>query len=125
MKKIFILLILLCIVLLNCYNNQSEFTLSNYFQTGKITKYIDEERCNTLIGESIYLDTIEIDSALNNLNATIKFAEYIADKDLTILYCNSPLINKTIVVKAETINLQIALTDEYTVIGWPMILGSF
>ena len=137
MKKIFILLILLAIILLNGYSKQSDFTLSNYFKTGIITKYTDT-KCNNsllpnvtingsgnLLGESIYFENLELNNALTILQAKVEFFEYISDKDLTILYCSSPLVPKDVEVKDILINLQIATTDEYTVIGWPLILGSF
>ena len=137
MKKIFVLLILLMILLLNCYSNQTEFTFSNYFNTGVITKYT-KNNCSAsilpnvsinsngkIIGESIYFDQLEIGNALSTLNAQVMFTEYIYSRDLTIIYCSSPLIEKSVVVKDYIVNLQIATTDNYTVIGWPMILGSF
>lgn len=117
MKKIFVLLILLTIILLNSYSKQTEFSLSNYFDIGTITSFKN--------GESIYFTNFEVNDALKKLNAEIKFTEYIKNKDLTILYCKSPIIPKSVDVKNFNINLQIAITDDYTVIGWPMILGSF
>lgn len=137
MKKIFVLLILLCILLLNSYSNQNEFSFSSYFKTGTITRYTDENTelsilpnvtingNSNLVGESIFFESLDLNNALHTLLANIKFVEYITENDLTILYCSSPLIPKSIQVKNENINLQIATCEKYTVIGWPLILGGF
>lgn len=137
MKKFFVLLILLCILLLNSYSNQSNFSLSTYFKTGSITRYTHENTKNSilpnitingnnkLIGESIYFNNLNIDNALHTLLAKVEFTEYLIEKDLTIIYCSSPLVPRSVEIKNEIINLQIATCPEYTIIGWPMILGSF
>lgn len=137
MKKIFVLLILLMILLLNSYSNQTDFSFSTYFNSGTITKYT-EDNCNAsilpnisinsngkIIGESIYFEQLEVGNALSTLKAKVLFTEYISNRDLTVIYCSSPLIEKSVMVKDYSVNLQIATTDNYTVIGWPMILGSF
>lgn len=123
MKKLFILIMLLFILLLNAYSQQSEFTFTNYFEIGSITQYKQQNK--TLIGESAFFNNVEIDNILSKLNAKIQFIEYIKESDITILFCTSPLIYKSIKVKNKIINLQIAIAEEYTVVGWPMILGSF
>jgi len=130
MKKIFILLILLTILLLNSYTTKPDFSFSNYFNVGTLTQYTDENMKNlkykkSILGESIYFTNLNVENALNKLKAKIQFTEYIANKDLSILYCTSPLINKNVKVKNKSVNLQIAITEEYVVIGWPLILGSF
>lgn len=137
MKKIFILIILLSILLLNAYNKSPDFSFYNYFNVGTITRYTNENSKNSilpnvningygsLLGESIYFDNINIETALLTLKAKVEFVEYIAEKDLTILYCTTPLIHKEVFIKDKNINLQIASSENYTIIGWPMILGGF
>lgn len=122
MKKIVVLLILLSILMLNAYSKQTDFSFSKYFSSGTITCYATD---TNIKGESIYFENLEIDNALKTLKANVVFKEYIKEKRLTILYCLSPLINKTIVTKNKEINLQIAVSNNYVVLGWPMILGSF
>lgn len=137
MKKIFVFLILIAILIINS-SSKNDFSLQDYF-SGRLTVYtktcdVDnnilpnitiDNNSNSAIGESMFFDNVEISNILNKLNAKVIFSEYISSRNLTLLYCQSPKIRKSVLVKNKQINLQIVLADDYVVIGWPLILGSF
>lgn len=136
MKKIFIFILLLSILVVHFLQEKSSFSFSDYFSFGDITVYSQSDNSSFLpniemngkgkvVGESIRFNKVEPLSLINTLNAEIKFFEYIENQDLTIIYCYSNLIDKEVTVKNENINLQIAYCEDYTIIGWPLILGSF
>lgn len=126
-------------------NNNRDFSLSKYFSGNTLYTYTSEyinptstKITNTymsssstgatsqnLLGESMYFDNLEVGYALKTLKANVKFTEYLPDEHLTIIYGYSPLINKNKIIKDKTINLQIAISSEYAIIGWPVIFGSF
>lgn len=145
-KLIFILslsLILLCGIFFTPHQNN--FSLSNYFSGTTMYTYTNEcinqtstKITNTymslsskgattqnLLGESMFFDNLEVNSALKTLKATVKFTEYLSCEQLTIIYGYSPLIDKNKVIKNNLVNIQIAISNEYTIIGWPVIYGSF
>lgn len=121
MKKIIVLILLLFILVFNAYSNQNSFTLSNFF-SGKIESYYNNF---SLCGETLELKTQNIDNVLKKLNANVINSEYILDQKLTIIYCYSTLVPQSVILKGKEINLQICIADEYVVVGWPMINGSF
>jgi len=136
MKKLFVLILLLLMLLANTLIQKEDFSLSKYFN-GELSVYaqsIDGENQilptisisnsnKNVKGESMYFEQLEVGNALKVLNAKVKFVENI--DNLTILYCYTHLIDEKLKVKENDINLQICISDYYTVIGWPMILGSF
>jgi hypothetical protein len=123
----------------------NNFSLKNYFNTGLLHIYTKRPINETsiylvniyistnskgatkedIIGESLYFENLEIDSALNKLKAKIKFTEYIDDQNLTIIYAYSNLIPSSKTLNNTKVNLQISTCNEYSVIGWPIIYGSF
>ena len=136
MKKFIVLAVLLLILILNSVQTKSNFSLKDYFDFGELTIYsnykseiLPNVSMNTykgeVIGESLFLKNYEADAILKKLNAQIKFLEYIDNLDLSIIYAYSPIISKTVELKNTSINLQIAVANDYLVVGWPMILGSF
>ena len=140
MKKILILIVLLLILVLNCAKTQKDFTLKDYFPSGHITYYTNSnkdtctqllpsvyisDRPKQIIGESIFLKNIELGNAIKILSAKVVYVETLKEKGLTILYCNSPKLKTSVKYKNANINLQIVSCENYTIIGWPMILGSF
>ena len=78
-----------------------------------------------IIGESLYFNNLEIASAIKTLKAKVKFTEYLKEQKLTIIYAYSSLINCYKTIDHIKVNLQISTCDEYSVIGWPLIYGSF
>jgi len=145
MKKIIIVLIICLLFTCNIFIKPKNFTLKNYFSSGLLhiytSKPINETSihlANTyvstsskglskddLIGESIYLENLEVDSAISKLKAKIKFTEYLDEQNLTLIYAYTKLIEKYEMVNNVKVNLQISTCSEYTVIGWPLIYGSF
>lgn len=141
MKKFIVLPILLLIIICNIYNKQ-EFSLSTYFNQGKLSYYTNTAT-NTLsvkladsymsltkpnakiIGESMYFNNLEVISAIKTLKASVKFTEYLSEQNLTLIYCYTSLIPTYKYVKSNKINLQISTCEEYSIIGWPLIYGSF
>ena len=77
-----------------------------------------------VIGESISVKNLEVASAIKKLNARVVKTEYL-EGGTTVVYAYSNLINDRVEVFGKSVNLQIAITDDKTVIGWPLILGSF
>jgi len=136
MKKLFVLILLLSILAIHSLQSKNEFSFSKYFNFGELTTYTKGGRNQILpniqingngkiIGESIKFENCEPIALLTKLNAKICFFEYIEERDLTIIYAYTNLIEKKISVKKHKINIQLAHTSNYTVIGWPLILGSF
>ena len=140
MKKIFVLIVILFILILNFIYVNNDFSLINYFPTGQLTKYSNCEEnalaqilpnvyiTNTnkhIIGESMYFDNLEVASAIDTLNAKVVFTESLTNEQMILVYCYSTLVPDSVEYKGKKINLQFAISNTYTVIGWPMILGSF
>jgi len=138
MKKI-IVFVLLITILFYAKNNSNNFSLLNYF-SGEYCAYSTQESencislgfCNIsqtkddasyVIGESIKIKNLEINTALKTLKAKVVKTEHL--NNITIIYAYTPLINTSLIEKNKQINLQIAINNEYTTIGWPLILGSF
>lgn len=138
MKKILIFIIMLIIVIFNCAYIKKDFSLRDYFPEGQITIYSNIADCdnqqivqdvyithnrNSVIGESVFLKNFETDQILKILGAKVMSVEYV--DELTILFCRTDKISKLVEHSDQKINLQIASCEEYTVVGWPMILGAF
>lgn len=139
MKKIMVVIVMFLIVL-NCSNNKKEFTLLKYF-SGDYVAYTsdgDGENCvdlgfcyinskpvkDCVIGESITIENCEVSSALETLKARVVKTEYLED-GATVIYAFSNLIDENVDVFGKKVNLQIAIRENRTTIGWPLILGSF
>ena len=145
MKKIIALLILCLLFACSIFINHNHFTLTDYFDSGVLHIYTkrpinqtsiplmsiymsaNAEGCNQeeIIGESLYFENLEVGSAITTLKAKVKFTEYIKEQNLTLIYAYTNLIDKYELVNDIKINLQISTCDEYSVIGWPLIYGSF
>lgn len=138
MKK-FLIVLTMFAILLATQNIKNDFTLLDYFSGEYIayTQTANEFATNlgfcymqtnkvdakSLIGESLKIENFEPVSALKTLNANIIKTEYIEGR--IVIYAYSPFINKDVIIDNQKVNLQIAQTDEYTILGWPLILGSF
>ena len=146
MKKIIIILIICMLFACNIFIKPKEFSLTNYFDSGLLhiytnrpinetsiklleTSYMStsDKGCKKgdIIGESLYFENLEISSAINTLKAKVKFTEYLDEQNLTVIYAYSNLIPKYETVNNVKVNLQISTCNEYSVIGWPVIYGSF
>lgn len=94
-----------CINLGNCYMN-----------VGRVQ--------GRLIGESIVIEDLEVASAIKELKAKIIKTEILEDGS-NVIYCYTDMINTSVKVDGKSVNIQIAHNEQYSVIGWPLILGSF
>ena len=88
-----------------------------YMNKGKVMQH-------NLVGESMVIKNFEPISAIKTLNAKIVKTE-VLDSGAVVIYAYSSFINKNVTLENEKVNLQIAYYDNYSVIGWPVILGSF
>ena len=139
MKK---LMVVICVALILMFtvNERENFSLLDYF-SGEYTVYTsnkneenavdlgfcyigDKKMSNSILGESIEVENIEPLEALKSLNAKIVKTE-VLENGTTIIYAYSGLINKNVLVFNKKVNLQIAIRDDITIIGWPLIMGSF
>ena len=145
MKKIIILLALTLLFACNIFIKPKDFTLANYFDSGLLHIYTHRPINETsiaitnlyistsdkglvkgdVVGESLYFSDLEVDSALKKLKAKVKFTEYLNEQNLTLIYAYTNLISKYEMVNNVKINLQISTCNEYSVVGWPLIYGSF
>lgn len=145
MKKIIVILILCLTFACSIFIKPKDFSLQNYFDTGLLHIYTNRPINETsiaitnlymstskkgltkgdIVGESLYFTNLEINSALTKLKAKVKFSEYIEEQSLTLIYAYSSLISKYEIINNVKINLQISTCNEYSVIGWPLIYGSF
>lgn len=140
MKKL-LLVIFMFLILINS-KQPNNFSLLDYF-TGEYQAYTMQPELennvflgncyinygkinnnNLLIGESMTINNFEPSSALQKLKAIVVKTEYL-ENGATVIYAYSPLINKNVKLNNRKVNLQIAHYEQYSVIGWPLILGSF
>lgn len=139
MKKIAVVLIMFLIILISA-ENQTQFSLLNYF-SGEYVAYTSKDSTEDsidlgfcfinskpvegcVVGESMVIENFEVSSALSVLNARVVKTEYLED-GTTVIYAYSNLINDKVEVFGRNVNLQVATKNERTVIGWPLILGSY
>ena len=139
MKKILVLIIILLIILFNSFSGENKFSLRDYFSSGTLTEYsaninpvstnikkkLFKQSKKDLIGESICFENCEVGDVIKTLDAEVKFTEFVESKGLTVIYCFTKKIKDSVITKNKKVNLQIASCENYTVVGWPMILGSF
>ena len=140
MKKLIIFSALVMVLFYaNSFNNN--FSLLNYF-TGEYYSYSNQESENSInlgfcylskedssslkniIGESLKIVNLEISSAIKTLNAKVVKTEYL-ENGTTVIYAYSPLIKNNVSINDKRVNLQIASNKDFSIIGWPLILGSF
>ena len=139
MRKLLACMIMF-IVVLNSAQHKQVFSLLNYF-SGEYTVYtstdsgqnsVDLGFCymnsspvtKNVIGESMVIKNFEVGSALKTLKAKVVKTETLED-DTIVIYAYTSLIRDKVKVSGEVVNLQIANREDITVIGWPLILGSF
>ena len=88
-----------------------------YMNKGKVAT--DE-----LLGESMVIKNFEPISAIKTLNAKIVKTEVLKN-GAVVIYAYTSLISNNVKIENELVNLQIAYYENHSVIGWPLILGSF
>ena len=140
MKKLLITSILVLIIISSACTITDKFSLLDYF-SGQYFVYtkssadsgIDLGFCHMstspaaqqeIIGESIKVTNFEPVSALKQLNAKLIKTEVLSD-GMVVLYGYTKLIGDKVNIDNHDVNIQIACKDEYCIIGWPLILGSF
>lgn len=117
--------------------DNNKFTLLDYFDGEYIayTKEYQEDsidlgfcymssKADSLIGESIRIDDLEIGSAISDLKVKVINTECL-DNGTIVIYGYTSKISDSVEVDNKKINVQIAHNDDYSIIGWPLILGSF
>lgn len=139
MKK-FLIIITMFLILIMSGRNKTDFSLLQYF-SGEYCCYTEtdmgsgvnlgfcymqtsNENTNKIIGESLKIENFEPISALKKLKAKLVKTECLEDGTV-VMYAYSDLISQNVMVENNKVNLQIAQKDEYSIIGWPLILGSF
>ena len=139
MKKILII-ITLFIMLITGGENKETFSLLNYF-SGEYYSYttsaINSSSVNLgacymtstpaethCIGESVKVNNLEPISAIKTLKAEIVKAEMLQN-GAVIFYCYSPNIKSSVSAFNKKVNIQLAYYEDYSIIGWPLILSSF
>lgn len=98
--------------------NTSSINLGSCYMT-KTNSRIDK----SILGEDMKVMNIEIMALLKELNAEIINYDYL--EEAVVISAYSPKIDEYIKVKDRKSNLQIAVYTDYSIIGWPTILGSF
>lgn len=128
-------------ILISGVKYQQEFSLLNYFSGDYYvytnerlnessvdlgTCYMNREKPNgtKIKGESIVVKNFEPSSAITLLEAKVVETEYLEDGTI-VIYAYTNLIDEKVKMGSNYVNLQIAYKEEYSVIGWPLILGSF
>ncbi len=138
MKKLLIIATLF-IILVAGEKKENNFSLRDYF-SGEYYAYVDKNvdnsvflgfcymtadniETNEIIGESMKIYDFEVSSAIDDLDAYIIKSEWV--EDAVVIYAYTNKIETSVNAFDATVNLQIACYDEYCIIGWPLILGSF
>lgn len=141
MKKLLVVLFMFVLLMSSMGKNKKDFTLKDYV-SGEYTVYTNQElnensvflgtcymtskvsETKNKIGESVKTNNTELVSFLKDLDADIIKTESL-DCGAVVISAYSPKIDKTIEIDNQKVNLQIASYDDYSIIGWPVILGSF
>ena len=139
MKKILLVLIMLLVILYGV-DNEKDFCLKDYFSGEYVVYsstdldvssvnlgfcYINSEKSSgDILGESMTIKDLEVGDALSKLNARVVKTEYLEDGTI-VIYAYSSLIKEKVEVFGEYVNLQIATRKDVSIVGWPLILGSY
>ena len=140
MKKLFVVIVVFLILIGNV-GVKNNFTLLDYFDgeyyaysnspisnhyifLGSCYMNIGEVNSNDIVGESMIIENFEPIAAIEELNAKILFTEFL-DTGASVIYAYTVQIGRYVNVNGEKVNIQIAQYNDYSVIGWPLILGSF
>ena len=140
MKKLFVVIVVFLILIGNV-GVKNNFTLLDYFDgeyyaysnspisnnyifLGSCYMNIGEVNSNDIVGESMIIENFEPIAAIEELNGKIIFTEFL-DTGASVIYAYTDQIGRYVNVNGEKVNIQIAQYNDYSVIGWPLILGSF
>lgn len=140
MKKFFIV-IAVFLILISSKQVKNDFSLLDYF-SGEYTAYTESARSENclnlgfcymqdekveeseLLGESLKVYNFEPIDALKTLKAKLVKTEYL-ENGTTVIYAYTTLIKEKVEIENKNVNIQIAQNDDYSIIGWPLILGSY
>lgn len=139
MKKLMIVVVVILIIIMG-HKPNSSFSLLDYF-SGEYTVYTEnasgedgtdlgfcymnsKPQTPNVVGESIVIENLELSNAIETLKARVIKTEFL-DDGTTVIYAYTNLISKFVKLENQKTNLQIAIRNEKTVIGWPLIIGSF
>lgn len=139
MKKVLAIIVVFA-VLIGAYSGKKEFSLQNYF-SGEYCSYSNSPanknsiflgtcylnsgiKVDDPVGESVKVYNLEAGAAIKKLSAKVVKTELI-DSGATIIYAYSNLIPRSVTVNESKVNLQIACYQDYSIVGWPLILGSY
>lgn len=139
MKKLLIV-VFVFLILISGKQDCKNFTLLDYF-SGEYTVYTsnatDSNSVNLgfcymnskpvsdhVVGESIIIKNCEIGDAIKTLKAKVVKTESLEDGTI-VIYGHTNLIDDKVQVSGNSVNIQIATKEDRTIIGWPLILGSF
>ncbi len=140
MKKLFVVIVVFLILIGNV-GVKNNFTLLDYFDgeyyaysnspisnhyifLGSCYMNIGEVNSNDIVGESMIIENFEPIAAIEELNGKIIFTEFL-DTGASVIYAYTDQIGRYVNVNGKKVNIQIAQYNDYSVIGWPLILGSF
>ena len=137
MKKIWIMIFIFAFLLAG--QKVKDFSLLNYFD-GEYVAYTnsnnfggtnlgicymtENKKVKSKIGESMVIKNFEAGAAIKSLQAKVIKTEHLPT-GASVIDAYSNLIPQHISVDGQKSNLQIACYEDYVVIGWPAILGSF
>lgn len=105
---------------------------ANYIQTGVFNIYecnlqnagMIAKNMDKLLGVAMFMDRqLSADELLKNFNAEI--IDSTQDSSLKIIYAYSPLLDNGVEIDNKKVNLQIAVGQNKTVIGSPLIMGAY
>lgn len=102
-----------------CYSNISQ---ENSVNLG--TCYMSVNPTKNKVGESLKINNFSPAQAIEEFNAKVVKTEYLSS-GATVIYAYSNLIPEEVEIDGKQVNMQIAYYETYSVIGWPLILGSF
>ena len=138
MKKLFAVLVVFAF-LCGCYSMPKQFSLQTYF-SGEYNSYtyqpidktstnlgfcyINSQTSTKAIGESIKLNNYEPNAVLQTLKAKVVKCETLPN-GANVIYAYTNKIKEEIDLNGNKVNLQLACYDNYCIVGWPLILGSY
>ena len=116
----------------NSIINYKEKTLTNLFKknqdnTETISKKIRETlKQKTFIHKHLFksFTTFKVYKNYFNKNYALKKVEQL-ETGATIIYAYTDKIKKNVTIENQKVNIQIAIYPNYSIIGWPLILGSY
>ncbi len=94
----------------------------NYCSLETAKKNLDEIKHN-MVGIQFYINSEDVDSVLDALNATFVFNETVGD--VVVYYAYTTYYDDSVFLNGKKINVQIATYQDKLIVGFPMILTGF